>query len=106
MTKDTPAEINEEVGVDRVIVTLPNGGHEQDVKAMLELYDNPEELTFPEENTLNGQENSSISSQAVPSSSQDNIHLSQAITSLSQVLSQACPKLQMPMQLCKSSWSS
>lgn len=25
---------------------LPNGGHEQDVKAMLELYDNPEELTF------------------------------------------------------------
>jgi hypothetical protein len=45
----TPAEINEEVGVDRVTVTLPNGGHEQDVKAMLELYDNPEELTFPEE---------------------------------------------------------
>ena len=44
-----PAEINEEVGVDRVIVTLPNGGHEQDVKAMLEPYDNPEELTFPEE---------------------------------------------------------
>ena len=32
-----------------VIVTLPNGGHEQDVKAMLELYDNPEELTVPEE---------------------------------------------------------
>lgn len=45
----TPASISEEVGVDRVIVTLPNGGHEQDVKAMLELYDNPEELTFPEE---------------------------------------------------------
>ena len=45
----TPAEINEEVGVERVTVTLPNGGHEQDVKAMLELYDNPEELTFPEE---------------------------------------------------------
>ena len=45
----TPAEINEEVGVDRVIVTLANGGHEQDVKAMLKLYDNPEELTFPEE---------------------------------------------------------
>ena len=45
----TPATISEEVGVDRVIVTLPNGGHEQDVKAMLELYDNPEELTFPEE---------------------------------------------------------
>lgn len=45
----TPAVINEEVGVDRVIVELPNGGHEQDVKAMLELYDNPEELTFPDE---------------------------------------------------------
>ena len=45
----TPAEINEEVGVERVTVTLPNGGHEQDVKAMLELYDNPEELTFLEE---------------------------------------------------------
>lgn len=45
----TPAVINEEVGVDRVIVELPNGGHEQDLKAMLELYDNPEELTFPEE---------------------------------------------------------
>jgi len=45
----TPATISEEVGVDRVTVTLPNGGHEQDVKAMLELYDNPEELTFPEE---------------------------------------------------------
>lgn len=45
----TPATISEEVGIDRVIVTLPNGGHEQDVKAMLELYDNPEELTFPEE---------------------------------------------------------
>ena len=52
----TPAEINEEVGVDRVIVTLPNGGHEQDVKAMLELYDNPEELTFPENGKLYGQE--------------------------------------------------
>jgi predicted HTH transcriptional regulator len=45
----TPATIREEVGVDRVIVTLPNGGHEQDVKAMLELYDNPDELTFPDE---------------------------------------------------------
>ena len=31
-----------------VIVTLPYGGNEQDVKAMLELYDNPEELMFPE----------------------------------------------------------
>jgi predicted transcriptional regulator len=49
---------------------------------MLELYDNLEELTFPEESTLNGQENNSNSSQAVPSSSQDNT-----------LLSQACPKL-------------
>ena len=89
----TPAEINEEVGVDRVIVTLPNGGHEQDVKAMLELYDDPEELTFPEESTLNGQEKNSNSSQAVTSSSQDNAYLSQVVTSLSQALSQACPKL-------------
>jgi predicted HTH transcriptional regulator len=44
----TPAEISEDIGVDRVFVSLPNGGHEQDVKAMLELYDHPEELTFPE----------------------------------------------------------
>lgn len=44
----TPVEIREEVGVDRVVVLLPNGGNEQDVKAMLELYDNPEELTFPD----------------------------------------------------------
>ena len=42
-------EIHEEVGVDRVVLSLPHGGNEQDVKAMLELYDNPEELTFPEE---------------------------------------------------------
>ena len=45
----TPAEILEDVGIDRVTVMLPNGGHEQDVKAMLELYDHPEELTFSEE---------------------------------------------------------
>ena len=45
----TLAEIHEDVGVDRVTVTLPNGGHEQDVKAMLELYEHPEELTFQEE---------------------------------------------------------
>ena len=32
---------------------LPNGGHEQDVKAMLELYDHPEELTFPSEEVSN-----------------------------------------------------
>ena len=34
--------------LDRVTVSLFNGGHEQDVKAMLELYDHPEELTFPD----------------------------------------------------------
>lgn len=44
----TPAAIHEDMGVDRVTVTLPNGGNEQDVKAMLELYDHPEELTFPD----------------------------------------------------------
>ena len=66
----TPAVINEEVGVDCVIVELPNGGHEQDVKAMLELYDNPEELTFPEESKLYGQDSSIDSSQVVTSQSQ------------------------------------
>ena len=40
----SPAEISEDVGVDRVTVTLPFNGHEQDVQAMLELYDHPEEL--------------------------------------------------------------
>ena len=49
----TPAEILEDMGIDRVTVTLPNGGHEQDVKAMLELYDHPEELTFPSEEVSN-----------------------------------------------------
>ena len=80
----TPAVINEEVGVDRVIVELPNGGHEQDVKAMLELYDNPEELTFPEEGKLYGQDSSIVSSQVVTSQSQDNTSQSQDNTSLSQ----------------------
>ena len=81
----TPAVINEEVGVDRVIVELPNGGHEQDVKAMLELYDNPEELTFPEEGKLYGQDSSIVSSQVVTSQSQDNTSLSQVCYKLSQV---------------------
>lgn len=80
-----PAVINEEVGVDRVIVELPNGGHEQDVKAMLELYDNPEELTFPEEGKLYGQDSSIVSSQVVTSQSQDNTSLSQVCHKLSQV---------------------
>jgi predicted HTH transcriptional regulator len=53
----TPAQITEETGdPNRVIVSLFNGGHEQDVKAMLELYDNPEELTFPGDNNLFGPE--------------------------------------------------
>ena len=53
----TPAVITEEVGVDRVIVELPTGGHEQDMQAMLELYDNPEELTFPQgDDRINGQD--------------------------------------------------
>lgn len=86
----TPAVINEEVGVDRVIVELPNGGHEQDVKAMLELYDNPEELTFPEEGKLYGQDSSIVSSQVVTSQSQDNTSLSQVCHKLSQV----CHKLE------------
>jgi len=55
----TPAAISEEVGVDRVIVTLPNDGHKQDVKAMLKLYDNPEELTFPDEDVSNKVEKNS-----------------------------------------------
>ena len=51
----TPAQMTEETGdPNRVIVSLLNGGHEQDVKAMLELYDNPEELTFPDDNNLYG----------------------------------------------------
>lgn len=86
----TPAVINEEVGVDRVIVELPNGGHEQDVKAMLELYDNPEELTFPEEGKFYGQDSSIESSQVVTSQSQDNTSLSQFCHKLSQV----CYKLE------------
>ena len=86
----TPAVINEKVGVDRVIVELPNGGHEQDVKAMLELYDNPEELTFPEEGKLYGQDSSIVSSQVVTSQSQDNTSLSQVCHKLSQV----CHKLE------------
>ena len=44
----TPAEVHEDVGVDRVTVSLFNGGHVQDVKAMLELYDHPEKLSFPD----------------------------------------------------------
>lgn len=32
--------------VERTVLTLPFGGHEQDVNAMLQLYDNAEELTF------------------------------------------------------------
>lgn len=40
------ATIAEEMGVERVVLTLNKEGHEQDIAAMLELYDDPEELTF------------------------------------------------------------
>lgn len=42
----TDASITETAdGVERTVLTLPYDGHEQDVDAMLLLYDNPEELT-------------------------------------------------------------
>lgn len=47
------ADIHEDMGIDRVVVSLPYGGHEQDVNAMLELYDHPEELTFPDDSSNN-----------------------------------------------------
>jgi len=47
------AKIEEEMGVERVVLTLNKDGHEQDVKAMLELYDNPEELTIVGYDTVN-----------------------------------------------------
>ena len=49
------AKIEEEIGVDRVVLTLDKSGHEQDVEAMLELYDDPEELTFGEFDPRNGE---------------------------------------------------
>ena len=43
----TDASICESDGeVERTILSLPFDGHEQDVNAMLQLYDNAEELTF------------------------------------------------------------
>ena len=47
------AKIEEEMGVERVVLTLNKDGHEQDVNAMLELYDNPEELTIVGYDTVN-----------------------------------------------------
>ncbi len=45
----TDASICESDGeVERTILSLPFDGHEQDVNAMLQLYDNAEELTFTE----------------------------------------------------------
>jgi len=35
----TPAELDEEMGVERIVLRLSKGGNEQDVSAMLELYD-------------------------------------------------------------------
>ncbi len=52
------AKIEEEMGVERVVLTLNKDGHEQDVKAMLELYDNPEELTIVGYDTVNDKFNS------------------------------------------------
>ena len=49
------AKIEEEMGVERVVLTLNKDGHEQDVSAMLELYDNPEELTFVGYDTPNNE---------------------------------------------------
>ena len=49
------AKIEEEMGVERVVLTLNKDGHEQDVNAMLELYDNPEELTFVGYDTPNNE---------------------------------------------------
>ncbi len=49
------AKIEEEMGVERVVLTLNKDGHEQDVNAMLELYDNPEELTFVGYDTQNNE---------------------------------------------------
>ena len=48
----TPASITENVGVERVTLTLNNGGNQQDVMAMLKLYDDPEQLTYTEETTI------------------------------------------------------
>ena len=48
----TDAIISEQEGeVERTVLTLPFDGHEQDVDAMLQLYDNAEELTFTETTT-------------------------------------------------------
>ena len=52
------AKIEEEMGIERVVLTLNKDGHEQDVKAMLELYDNPEELTIVGYDTVNDKFNS------------------------------------------------
>jgi len=44
------AKIEEKENVDRTILTLPFEGHEQDVKAMIQMYDNPEELKLIDDN--------------------------------------------------------
>lgn len=49
------ATISEEMGVERVVLRLNNEGHEQDIAAMMELYDDPEELTFGEFDPQNGE---------------------------------------------------
>ena len=59
----TPVTIEEthKDGVDRTVLTLSTGGHEQDIKAMLELYDDLIERDEPQndqETTRSDQENS------------------------------------------------
>lgn len=44
------AKIEEKENIDRTILTLPFEGHEQDVKAMIQMYDNPEELELIDDN--------------------------------------------------------
>ena len=45
------AKIEEKENADRTVLTLPFDGHEQDVQAMIQMYDNPEELKLIDENT-------------------------------------------------------
>lgn len=49
--------------VDRTIFTLPFNGHEQDVDAMLQLYDDPEELFFEDISTQKEDKSTQISTQ-------------------------------------------
>ena len=50
------AKIEEKENADRTVLTLPFDGHEQDVQAMIQMYDNPEELELIDENTCSDTE--------------------------------------------------